>query len=812
MIGKMLKLSWISAALLMATLTLAACESSEERAQKHYEAGLELLEQGDVARALVEFRNVFKLNPEHLEARLAFARTQKEQGARGEAYSQYLRVVEQSPEMLEPRVELAEMAIDMQNWEEAERHGRAAIELAPDDPRVKIIGIALDYALARRDENPVQASLEADAAKAALAEYPDSLIALRIVVDGMLASEDFDGALVVIESGLEHHKNDLRLHAAKLQLLQQKRDLAGVGETLREMVGLFPDNKEISKLLIAWYIDQKDMDGAEAFLRELASAPDADGAAKMTVVRFLMETKGEEAAREELTRLIAAEEDNIIYRTLLASMDFEAGEQDKAISAMEALVADQEPTEQVQKAKIVLARMLLQAGDKVGARARVEEVIADDASNVDALKMRAVWLIDEDKPDDAVLDLRTALTQSPRDADIMTLMARAHERAGARELAGERYALAVEVSEKAVAESLRYAAFLVQDERVDAAKAVLAEALERAPENVEVIRNLAVLHLRTESWGEITRLIWKLRSIGSDQATAVANGLEADLLLRQERVDDTITFLEDLVQENAGQQGAALAALVQTKVRAGQIDEATALVDQRLSEDPDNLGIRFMRAGLYLLAEERVEAEEIYKGILEDVPGHARVLRTVFVLMQADGRADEAVALLDDQIAKAENPTAALLLKAEWLERNRDFEGAIAIYDDLYAQNSANLLVANNLASLITTHRDSEEDLNRALAIAQRFRSSNVPALQDTYGWIEYRRGNYEEAVKYLEPAASGMAEHALVQYHLGMVYTKLGRNADAREVLQRAIDLAGDEPLPQFENAREVLKTLPGE
>ena len=45
----------------------------------------------------------------------------------------------------------------------------------------------------------------------------------------------------------------------------------------------------------------------------------------------------------------------------------------------------------------------------------------------------------------------------------------------------------------------------------------------------------------------------------------------------------------------------------------------------------------------------------------------------------------------------------------------------------------------------------------------------DVPAFQDTYGWIEARRGNYVEALTYLRPAAAGLADDPLAQYHFGL-------------------------------------------
>lgn len=56
---------------------LVACDSAKERAEKHFEAGLEYIQAGDVDRALVEFRNVFQLDSTHREARRAYAEAER---------------------------------------------------------------------------------------------------------------------------------------------------------------------------------------------------------------------------------------------------------------------------------------------------------------------------------------------------------------------------------------------------------------------------------------------------------------------------------------------------------------------------------------------------------------------------------------------------------------------------------------------------------------------------------------------------------------------------------------------------------------
>ncbi len=92
----------------------------------------------------------------------------------------------------------------------------------------------------------------------------------------------------------------------------------------------------------------------------------------------------------------------------------------------------------------------------------------------------------------------------------------------------------------------------------------------------------------------------------------------------------------------------------------------------------------------------------------------------------------------------------------------------------------------------------------------RRLKGTDIPAFKDTYGWIAHRNGNHEEALIYLEPAAAGLPNDPLAQFHLGMTYMALGRTEDARRQLTRALELAGDSTLPQFETARKTLAEIP--
>ncbi|HEX9859515.1 MAG TPA: tetratricopeptide repeat protein [Paracoccaceae bacterium] len=812
-----------SALILTASLALSGCDSAEERAEKHFQSGMELLEAGDVDRALVEFRNVFKLNGQHKEARLTYARIQRERGLIEEAYGQYLRLIEQYPDNLEGRRALGEMAIGRLDWAEATRHVRAARDLAPDDSAVIAMNAALDYRQALLGRDELAAAQAVAMARTALEQDPDLIIARRVVIDQLMREAAWPAALAEIGTALERDPGNLSLHGVKLKVLAVLQDQPGIGAHLQVMFALFPENQHIRQALIFWYVQNDDPAGAEAFLRRLTETDDPVAAeqARVDLVQFLLRTAGPAAARAELDRLVETGGNPVLYRSLRASINFDSADdaggdtgggaaaRAGAIAEMEAILQDAPPSEQTRNMKTTLARMLEATGNHVGARARVEEILAEDPSHVAALKMRAAWLIAEDRPGEAVTALRMALDQDPRDAGILTLMAEAHLRDGSRQLAGERLALAVEVSGQRAAESLQYAAFLAEDARLSTAETVLLDAQRRAPADVPLLAALGDLYLRMADWPRVDDVVQQLERIGTDEARNTANRARVVRLFRQQKFDESIALLQQLAdQSGSGLETAAL--IVRTQLQNGKLDQAEAYLDALLAEHPQDDRLLFLRAGVHAIAGETDRAEALYRALAAKAPASAAPVRALYGMLRAAERPDAARKVLDEGLAASGNAPELLLLKAGLDEAEGDIEGAIAIYEELYAQNSANPVLANNLASLIASHREDAESLERAFAIARRLRGATVPAFQDTYGWIEYRRGNYDEALAHLEPAAAGLPEDPLVQLHLGLTYVALERIDEARSSLVRALDIAADSPLPQFARAREVLAGLP--
>ena len=806
----------LTALALTAMLLLGACADAEEKAEEFYQSGLALLAEGDIARAAVEFRNVLQYDEDHDEARLELAGILEMQGNPSGAYAQYRNVSERNPDMAAPLQAMARLAITGLNWEEAERTGRRAVELDPDAPISKSIRVSLDFRQAVLDEAAAEQEAIAAEALQLLEADPLDLMSRRVVMAHEMQMNRPSRALEFVDAAIEQAPGQLAYYLIKLQALSALQDDVEIEKVLREMYETFPENRDVQQSLISFYLQRQNIDKAEGFLRDLAGEDTGDTAGFLTVIRFLSETRGREAAKAEVERLIAANAEqpsnHDFYRAMRATYIFEDGDTQTAITEMQDIVADAEPSDQTRRIKASLAEMLLRTGNRVGGRALIEEVLAEDAAHVESLKLRAQLLIDGDEPDAAIRDLRRALDQTPRDSEILLLLARAHERNGNSNLQGERLATAVEVSNAGVRESLLYAEYLMREERTSAARTVLADARNAHPTNLDILARSAQLAFAENALGLVRGIIADVERLQDQpRAPELLQSLRTNLLLAEDRVDEGLAILQEQAG-TGGENAVAVYNVIRTQLRDGRLDEARAYVNELLETSADDIRLQLINAALYVAEGDTDASEQVLRAIVDKTPDAEAAVTQLYILLKRTNQQDEARAVLDAGLEANPNAPRLQLFQAGELEQAGDIEGAIAIYEDLYRRNTNNVVVANNLASLLSTFRDDEESLARAAVVARRLRDTEVPAFQDTYGWIAYQQGNFEEALTYLEPAAQGLTGNPLAFYHLGMTYMALERPEDARAALTQALEIAGEgSTLPQMQRARETLDGLQG-
>lgn len=181
-----------------------------------------------------------------------------------------------------------------------------------------------------------------------------------------------------------------------------------------------------------------------------------------------------------------------------------------------------------------------------------------------------------------------------------------------------------------------------------------------------------------------------------------------------------------------------------------------------------------MYAATLTYLERDEEALPIFEGLVEETPDMLFAWSSIY---RIHFRAQD-MAKAEQTLERAQ---AAMLgnMNIRWLRAGHEesignIEAAIAIYEDIYEENSNLPVIANNLASLISVSRSDEASIDRAYRVARRLRNSDIPEFADTYGWIASLRGDHNDALAHLTKAAEGLPNEASVHYHLGATYVAL--------------------------------------
>ena len=115
-------------------------------------------------------------------------------------------------------------------------------------------------------------------------------------------------------------------------------------------------------------------------------------------------------------------------------------------------------------------------------------------------------------------------------------------------------------------------------------------------------------------------------------------------------------------------------------------------------------------------------------------------------------------------------------------------------------------VAANNLA---WDYLERGGNLDRALQLAQTAKAElpDEAAVNDTLGWVYYKRDLPGPAIEHLRAAVEQSPTSPARRYRLGLAYLKNGDTTEARQTLQRVLTL--DPDFAAAEDVRQALASL---
>ena len=166
-------------------------------------------------------------------------------------------------------------------------------------------------------------------------------------------------------------------------------------------------------------------------------------------------------------------------------------------------------------------------------------------------------------------------------------------------------------------------------------------------------------------------------------------------------------------------------------------------------------------------------------------------------------------ALLEYEKAAANDPSsvAAHTIVAMILEAQNKIDAARKRYQKVLDIDPNAVVAANNLAWSLA---QQDQNLDVALQLAQRAKQhlASEARIDDTLGWIYYKKKLIPQAIASLEESVTRDPKNPLHHYHLGMAYLQSGDWPRARQALERALKQPGFAGAP---DARKALAMIGG-
>jgi tetratricopeptide (TPR) repeat protein len=205
-------------------------------------------------------------------------------------------------------------------------------------------------------------------------------------------------------------------------------------------------------------------------------------------------------------------------------------------------------------------------------------------------------------------------------------------------------------------------------------------------------------------------------------------------------------------------------------------------------------------------AGDPIKQEEALRSAVSVDPGFATGYRMLAALYVRQRRLDEARAEYEAIATRDPSNVMAVTMAGLLLEQQGKRDEAIKAFERAVTGAEHSPVAANNLAFMYAD-RGTNLDVALQLAMSAKQRMPDDPSIDDTIGWIYYKKDLPELAVKPLESALKQLPNNAELLVHLGLTYAKLGDKEKARQALERALKL--DSQVAGGDEAKRVLDSL---
>jgi putative PEP-CTERM system TPR-repeat lipoprotein len=747
----MLSRKWIVPAI----LSLAVVAGCSKNAQQYYASGDKYFAQQKYKEAVVEYRNAILKDPKFGDAHFKLAEAYVRVGDAGGAVREYVYAADLLPGKLEAQLKAGSFLLLASRYDDAKVRAERALKIDPKNLEAQLLLGNATFGLK---------DLEAAVHQIEEAIQLDPKSGRTYLVLGTIEAAKGDAAAAekAFRQAVELDPKSAMAHLALAQFLAGSGRQAEAEASYRNAYTFNPKDPLAGRALAAFYIASNRAPEAEPYLKSIADNSKEPGPTIALADYYVMSQRTDDAIA--LLNKVAANKDAFAdAKVRLAGIEY-----------------GQKKTSEAHKT--------------------IDEVLTREPKNVRALLAKAGFLIEEKKTGEALTTAKAAVAVDPRSVPAHYLLGSLYAARSNSDEAIKEFTEVLRLNPRAVAAQLQLARLQMVKGAADPALQFADLAVSTEPRN-PFARLVRVRTLMLK--GDLPHAEAELKGLEAayPKAAPIQAAKGSLLILKNDQAGARLAF-EKALQLDAN-SNEALAGLVALDAAAKKLPEAKALVDARLARTPDDPAVLILAARTYATGGDLGKTEQLLMKALEVAPDDLQVyavLGQLYLSQQKLGQAREKFAELGKRQLK---PVASETMIAMILQMEGKNAEAQKQYEKVMAIDPRAPVAANNLAWI---YAESGANLDVALQLAQTAKAGlpESPEVDDTLGWIYYKKDLVSQALPPLRAAVARNARYPDYHYHLGLALVKSGDAAGGRQSIERALQLD-----PNFSAAADARKTL---
>jgi len=433
------------------------------------------------------------------------------------------------------------------------------------------------------------------------------------------------------------------------------------------------------------------------------------------------------------------------------------------------------------KAKLIFADAKFDDATKL-----TNEILRLTPYNPEAIFLSSRLKLARNQFDEAILELERAIERFPESDSLAYGLALAHLGNNEPIKASGNLTRTIAINPNHNEAILMQAALNARQGDPQAAIVSLEELLIKNSQNVQAQTLLAQIHFEA---GHLDEALNLYQALGNQlEANPAPPQLEAEVLLRMGKTEEARAALARSLDRDPNYL-LSLERITDIDIAGRRFDEAVSRIDSVLQNSPEQAYLHMLK-GKTLLAEENNAAGEIeLKRAIELKPTLRDAYLYLAVHYTITGKNNQALDKLQAMVDLYAGDVEALMRIGGLYEQRQDFTSAKSAYNKVLKVNEDNSTALNNLAYINAEHFDNIDEAYDQAMQARNLRPTD-PAIADTLGWINFKRGDYELALSLIKESVSKISQHPEIQYHLGKAHAALNEDASAKAAFSRALEL----------------------